>query len=852
VTDLRGSLTYSELDRGASLLADELRALGVGRGHRVAVYLHRDRQLVIALLATLKTGAAYVPLDPGYPADRIEFVLADSGPRVLLTERSLLKTLPQPLAPVCLCLDDPERNQPAARARPAAPPSTDAASERDAAYVIYTSGSTGRPKGVEVSLGALGNFLRSMRHTPGIESHDKLLSVTTIAFDIAGLELWLPLTSGASVHLVTSTEAADGRALMALMREQRPTMMQATPSTWSMLIETGWHGNRRLKILCGGEALSAELARELTTRGSAVWNMYGPTETTIWSAVHRITSRDTAPIPIGRPIDNTQIYILDRHGELSPRGVPGEIYIGGAGVANGYFKRVDLTAERFVSDPFSADARARLYRTGDAGRLRNDGLFECGGRLDNQIKLRGFRIEPGEIEAALKQQPGIHDALVMAREERPGHQRLVAYYIPADNAHIPHQTQLQEALRRMLPDYMIPSAFVALPSFPKTPNGKIDRSLLPAADFGAAATEEYVEPRDELERTLVQIWSEILGTTRTGIRDSFFELGGHSLLAVRMFARIEKRLGVALPLSILHERPTIEYLAEALRPYRGDQSTSREFVSLDADRFSFMVPIQRNGQRPRLFCVHGAGGNVLNLSSISRHLGKDRPFVGLQAQGTDGVREPLKSVDEMAAEYVKELRGMQPHGPYYLSGYCGGGIIAFEMARMLRDAGEPVAMLTLIDCYRPGAVQAEPRLRRWKREILAGGWNYLRNAAMAKLRRDYARISSSLKVGWYRWWGSAVPYEWRDAWLTRAFLHAAASYRPGVYRGRLTLLRATESDSALSNVGPDMGWEGLASEGFGTFDVPGNHHTIMDEPNVAILAAMLKRSLETAELNADR
>jgi thioesterase domain-containing protein len=451
----------------------------------------------------------------------------------------------------------------------------------------------------------------------------------------------------------------------------------------------------------------------------------------------------------------------------------------------------------------------------------------------------------------LKQQEAVQDSLVVAREDALGQRFLVAYYVTADGAPLP-VAQLRESLRRVLPAYMIPVGFVALQSFPKTPNGKIDRNLLPAADLAAAVADEYLAPRDELERALASIWSDVMGVPRPGVRDSFFRLGGHSLLAVRLFARIEKQFAVALPLSILHELPTIEYLADTLRPYCGDGASARGHLSLAADRFSFLVPIQRHGRRPRLFCVHGAGGNVLNLSSIARHLGSDQPFVGLQAQGTDGIRKPLASVDAMATEYIKQVRGTQPHGPYYLSGYCGGGIIAFEMARMLRDAGEQVALLTLIDCYRPGSVQFGPRLRRWTRKTVAGGLKYLRTAMPAKIRRDWHAESTWLKVALYRLRRAAVPYELRDAWLTRAFLRAAARYQPGVYRGRLTLLRAIEMDPVLLAVGPDMGWAGLASEGVRTFDIPGTHHTIMDEPNVGVLASTLKHCLEIAEADADR
>jgi amino acid adenylation domain-containing protein len=509
------------------------------------------------------TGAAYVPLDPTHPPERIMYVLEDAEPLALLTERALLSTLSGPLGATPVCLDEPERASNTVRS---AQLPAHISSARDPAYVIYTSGSTGRPKGVEVSLGALENFLGSMLHTPGIGVNDRLLSVTTIAFDIAGLELWLPLTIGACVQLATSAVAGDGRALLKLMQRLRPTIMQATPSTWTMLIDAGWTGDSQLKILCGGEALSAELSRQLRARGASVWNMYGPTETTIWSALHRVTEGDTIPIPIGRAIDRTSIYILDRHRELMPMGIPGEIYIGGAGLANGYFRRPDLTRERFVPDPFAVNQDARLYRTGDMGRMRGDGLIEWLGRLDNQIKVRGVRIEPGEIEAVINQQQGVQDSLVVAREDAFGLQYLAAYYITADGEPLP-VSSLLEPLRRVLPISMVPGAFVALRSFPRTANGKIDRNLLPAPDLAASIPEEYVEPRDELEHAIAKIWTDTLGVPRPGIRDSFFLLGGHSLLAVRMFARIEKKFAVALPLSILHERPTIEYLADTLRPY---------------------------------------------------------------------------------------------------------------------------------------------------------------------------------------------------------------------------------------------------------------------------------------------
>jgi amino acid adenylation domain-containing protein len=843
IIDAQGTLSYAELEYSANQLAAQLLSRGAGPGARVAIFMERDRHLIIALLATMKAGAAYVPIDPAHPQDRVAYVIADAEPRVLLTQLGLRGLLPEAARGACLCLDDPGDAPPMASAgAPAA-----AADESDAAYVMYTSGSTGRPKGVEVSAGALGTFLHSMRHTPGIETRDRMLAVTTVAFDIAGLEIWLPLTSGACVHLATAAESGDGRELLALMQRRPPTIMQATPATWAMLIEAGWKGDRQLKILCGGEALSESLAQELLVRAGSVWNMYGPTETTIWSTVHRVRAGDTAPIPIGTPIDRTRIYILDRHGELAPLGVAGEIHIGGAGVANGYLNRPDLTGERFLADPFAVTESARMYRTGDAGRLRG-GLLEYRGRLDAQIKLRGFRIEPGEIETVLKQHDSVLDALVMVRENRRGEPALAAYVIPAPES-APSAAVLQEWLRRQLPEFMIPTAFVPLAAFPKTANGKIDRKLLPAADEATAmAAPEIVEPRDDLERLLARMWSDILGVSRPGIRDNFFLLGGHSLLAVRLFARIERQFRVALPLSILHERPTIEYLAESIRDCESRLSAARGRASAPADGFSHIVPIQRRGKRPILFCVHGAGGNVLNLASIARHLGDDRPFIGLQALGTDGISDPLQSIEAMAAEYIREMRGLQPKGPYFLSGYCGGGIVAFEMAKILRESGESVAMLTLIDCYLPGVPVDNPRRHWWKRGTLNARWRYLWRAADAKIRRDYVSMYSALRVQWFRLRGRSIPYELRDFWLTRAFLRAAAGFRPRIYPGRLTLLRATGVEAALLNVGSYMGWSKLAAGGVETFDVPGNHYTIMDEPNVTVLASMLKRCLETAEL----
>jgi amino acid adenylation domain-containing protein len=893
--DEAGSLSYAELDHASTALAARLHALGAGPGQRVAVCLERDRRLPLALLATWKTGAAYVPLDPRHPQERLAFMLEDSDPCVLVTDTALRERLtallpPRPEAAAggralrWLCLDEqgaianapdlapqlPPAAAPPYAALPAvfaaalpaaspavlaaAPPATLPALPHDparAAYLIYTSGSTGRPKGVEVSAGALSNFLRSMAHAPGIAPGDRMLAVTTISFDIAGLELWLPLVNGASVRLLPSTLAANGPALLARMREWRPTIMQATPASWRLLLESGWDGDPGLTVLCGGEALAPELAQALCARSRAVWNLYGPTETTIWSAIHRVRADEGPPVPIGVPIDNTRIYVLDRHGELQPRGVPGEIFIGGAGVANGYFRRPELTQQRFLADPFvgvgvamgngnglgdAAAHGARMYRTGDGGRIRADGLFECLARLDDQIKLRGYRIEPGEIEAVIKDDPRIADALVVARTVRPGDVRLVAYFVASTSA--PITEALRERLQRRLPSYMVPTAFVAIDAFPKTPNGKIDRARLPAPPLEARAPDEtFLAPRDPLEQALVEIWESVLDTRPIGVRDSFFRLGGHSLLALRMIARIDKRIGVSLPLAAMIERPTVEYLAERIR-------AARPFdVPGDAQ---YLVPVQRKGTRVPLFCVHGAGGHVLNFSELARHLGDAQPFFAFQARGVDGRSQPFERVEQAAQAYLAELRRAQPHGPYHLGGYCGGGIIAFEMARMLEAEGERVGLLALLDCYRPGISTGVRRHQRWAAGLAREGLPYLARKTRVWLRRTATVLSVRLCIAVHRGLGRAVPLGLRDFWLTHAFLASARRYRPALFGGKLTLLRATEVDAELLGVGRELGWAGLAAQGIETIDVPGDHYSLLQEPNLPVLAARLEEAIAAA------
>jgi amino acid adenylation domain-containing protein len=549
-------LTYRELNRRANQLARRLRSLGVSRDVLVGIYTEPSVDTVVALLGTLKAGGAYVPLDPTFPRERLAFMVEDANISVLLTQQRLAGGLPIHQVPL-VCLDTGKEMAQESGENPSWP-----ASSENLAYVIYTSGSTGKPKGVQICHRAVVNFLESMRREPGLTEDDRLLSVTTLSFDIAALEVYLPLIVGAQVRLVSRSVAADG-ARLAEVLDRDATVMQATPATWRLLLEAGWRGNPRLKALCGGEALSRDLADQLVERTASLWNMYGPTETTIWSAVQRVEG-GRSPVPIGRPIANTQLYVLDTHLQPLPVGVPGELHIGGAGLARGYLNRPEVTAERFIRDHLGAEPAARLYKTGDLARYRSDGTIEFLGRLDHQVKVRGFRVELGEIETVLKEHPRVREAIVVAREDRPDDTRLVAYLLASERSS-PSINELRSFLADKLPEYMVPSAFVALEAFPLTPNGKVDRRALPAPDSLRPHLEaEYVAPQSHTERVIAGVWSAVLQMEKVGVHDNFFDVGGHSLLMAQVYSRLKQAFQRDLSMVELFQYPTIAALAAHL------------------------------------------------------------------------------------------------------------------------------------------------------------------------------------------------------------------------------------------------------------------------------------------------
>jgi amino acid adenylation domain-containing protein len=506
----------------------------------------------------MKAGGAYVPLDPTYPQDRLAFMLEDAGLALLVTQPQLVDLLPEHKARV-VCIDAEQTEF----VQESADNPTQSATPSNLAYVIYTSGSTGKPKGVQLPHRALVNFLESMRRRPGITDKDVLLAVTTLSFDIAGLELYLPLTAGARVEIVGRETLTNGRELANKISSSGATIMQATPATWRLLLESGWEGQKGLKILCGGEGWPPELADALLSRCGSLWNMYGPTETTIWSAVHPVSSADRA-IPVGRPIANTHIYIVDRYGQPAPIGIAGELLIGGDGLARGYLGRPELTAEKFIPDPFSGESEARLYRTGDLARYLPDGNIELLGRIDHQVKVRGYRIELGEIETVLAEHAAVREAVVVVREDVPGDKRLVGYIVCSQNP-TPTTTELRSFLQHKLPEYMVPGAFVFMDALPLTPNRKVDRRALPAPDTTRPELESaFVEAETGVEKVVVGIWAGALGLERIGIHDNFFDLGGHSLLLAKVHGQLQAALRRDVPMIELFRFPTISTLAKYL------------------------------------------------------------------------------------------------------------------------------------------------------------------------------------------------------------------------------------------------------------------------------------------------
>jgi len=808
VSDAAVELSYAELDRRSDTLARILAGRGAGPGTLVGVCVERSAMMAVALLGILKTGAAYLPLDPSYPAERLRFMIEDSEAALVVSEAPFAGLLPA-AGPEFLFLDQIDIAAPSPRfvRRVAAD---------DLAYVIYTSGSTGRPKGVEIAHRSVVNLLFAIRRALDFSSDDRVLAITSISFDISVLEFFLPLLFGARLVIASRDEAADGERLALRLRKSGATFMQATPVAWRLLLRTGWRGAPGFHALCGGEAIDAELAGELLERAGPFWNVYGPTETTIWSTAHHVERVDGGCVPIGRPLANTRLYILDAEHQPVPIGAAGELFIGGVGVARGYLKRPELSAERFLADPFAPDDRARMYRTGDLARYRADGTLEFLGRIDQQVKIRGFRIEPGEIEAVLAEHPQVHQAVVVARADPSGEGELIAFIVSADPP--PPTHALRQFAGRKLPPYMVPSRIIVIDALPLTPNRKTDRRRLLASVPDALDPDaDYRPPRDDMEAKLVAIFEDILAVRPIGIDDNFFHLGGHSLRAVYLVEAIERQFGNRVHLNTLYYRgASAAYLASILRNPR-----LREPLP-------YLVPLgspERRGEGGQpLFCLHTmVEGTLFFYERLADRLAPDHRLLGILPQGLEDGRAAHRSVEQMAEHALAVMRMQQPRGPYRILGFSSAGMIGFEMAQQLKRAGEEIALLALLDAYCP----IGRRTLRYHKEIFDDRFRRVREMVEARFTPRAEAVFDAETTAFRA-------LRWRHRWALR-------TYRPSRFDGPMTLIVAEATIPLFRE--RFFGWERLARE-IDCEILPGGHYDLVNEPGVVELAAVLRRRLE--------
>ncbi|GAB2875219.1 hypothetical protein GCM10027277_50670 [Pseudoduganella ginsengisoli] len=830
--------TYAQLNRHANQIAHALAAHGVQPGSRVAICVERSPDLVAALLGALKAGAAYVPLDPAYPSERLAYMLEDSAPAAVLTQPSLAAVLPPLAMPVLMA-------QQAAGGEACGNPDT-AVTARGLAYVIYTSGSTGKPKGAMIEHGGLANYLAWARasYAPNAASHSVLSS--SIAFDATITSLYLPLITGGSVTVLREKEELTGLENV-LQTAVGPLLVKITPAHLSLLADSlaqsPLPGHAHVFVV-GGEALSWSTVDKWlrVSPATRIVNEYGPTETVVGCATYEAQAGVTpgAELPIGRPIANTRMYVLDAHGQPVPPGVTGELFIGGAGVARGYLNRPELTAQRFLPDPFSAPG-ARMYKTGDLGRWKSDGNLEYLGRNDFQVKVRGFRIELGEIEAALAACTGVREAAVLARQDQAGDKRLVAYVLPADGA-APTAGALRTALAASLPEHMIPSAFVTLDAFPLTANGKLDRAALPAPDAGAVALRQFEAPQGAAEQAIAGIWQELLGVQHVGRNDHFFELGGHSLLGVQMLARLRRAAGIDVPLRTLFVHSTLRAFASA--------------VSGQSAQHPNLVALRPQGKQRPLFLVHPGEGEIGYARDLAPWLDDDVPVYGLAATGFQAGEQPHATIEQMAAAYVSQLRGVQPQGPYRLAGWSAGGTIAYEMAHQLIGADQTVEFLGLIDTachYRwpsdagfvPGpdggvGFEAWMASLAWMPQVAS----VAERAAMQTLAAAND-VDAMLEQGQS---SGMFPREIDTGTLKRhlAVRHAIANALRRYVRPAIPAPVVLLSAKGEQRADATLGWGAVLGAQLQTVAVDGDHFSIMEAPHIRQLGRALDEQLKAA------
>ena len=829
-------LTYQELNDRANQLARYIQSLIGERKSLIGICVERSIEMVVGLLGILKAGHAYIPLDPKYPKERLALMLEDVRVPVLLTKEKLLGIIPEHQGQTIFLDSDWKIIAKENQANPEIKVTLD-----DLAYIIFTSGSTGKPKGVMIAHKAICNHMLWMQAEFPLIAIDKVLQKTPFSFDASVWEFYAPLLIGAQLVIARPQGHQDINYLIRVIKERQITVLQVVPTLLLMLLEHKEisNCNSLKRVFCGGEALSQQLQeRFFASLKADLHNFYGPTETcidaTFWTCKD---NSDRKAVPIGRPISNLQTYVLDAQLRPLPIGVIGELHIGGAGLAKGYINNEKLTAERFY---WHETINSRLYKTGDLVRYESDGNLEYLGRIDNQVKIRGFRIELGEIESVLCFHPQIEQAVVVATEDITGNKRLTAYLAVSPGKVTTND--MRQFLKHRLPEYMVPSIFVILEHLPLTANGKVDRLSLPTPEqFKTEQSESFIAPQDELELQLTKIWEKVLGINPIGINDNFFELGGHSLLAILLFAEIEKKTGKNLPLSTLFQAPSIKELANILR----DEGWSTSWTSL--------VAIKPGGSKRPFFCIHGAGGHVLNYSSLARHLSPEQPFYALQAQGLDGKHPIHDNIQDMAAHYIKEIRELQPEGPYLLGGYCGGGKIALEMAQQLKRQGQEVSLLAFFNTFNlpqnPDENAFFPKLYAKVDFLIKDIGYHWGNLSLLKPQDKLTFLQERLRWAQRRFQtrvkakGQMVPL----ASLLKLHDRLIREYVPEVYPGHITIFHTLKLNDADYDSRP--GWKGLAAEGIEFHEIPAYFRGILVEPFVQSLAEQLEACLDRAEDN---
>lgn len=818
-------LSYGELNTRSNQVAHYLGKRGVGRNARVGICLPRSLDFAVALLAVLKAGGTCVPLDPKYPNERLALMLDDVAAPIVVTERGLLRATVPDGTHVLYFSEERRAIAEEPRSNP-----TVGSLPSDIAYIIYTSGSTGRPRGVLLPHAGLANYTLAAVDLFELRPGDRMLQFCSISFDAAVEEIFATWAAGATLVFRMDDVSLEPSELLGWVAEQHITVMDLPTAYWHEWVYALRGLSQKVPprlrlVIVGGEKASPE--------GYSTWhkfvgnrvrwiNTYGPAEASVVALTYepKLQPGDDPPavLPIGRPVANARVYLLDPHLNLVPVGVPGELHIGGAGVARGYLELPQLTEEKFIPDVFSDVPSARMYKTGDLARYLPSGEIEFLGRRDNQVKIRGFRVEPGEIESVLTKHPGVHEAAVVLREDSPGDKRLVGYVVRSQQE-TATEVELRRHVQKRLPDYMVPSEFVFLQSMPLTPNGKINRRALPSAKVDSPVETIHAAVADDpLQAQLIQIWEKLLGRKPIGIRDNFWDLGGHSLLAARLMHRIKQLHGKTIPLAVLLQAPTIEQLAAVLQD---DDGWSRHWSSL--------VPMQPEGSRPPFFMVHGVGGNVVGFHELARHMKPDYPFYGLQCQGLDGKRAGHTRLEDMAAHYIGEIRTVQAKGPYQLGGFSLGGLVAYEMACQLVAGGEDVSLLVLFDAYASNPKPVNESLLDLLRNPAWGKLLQLPQALRKKIRRTIrARL---------------LPKHLINVRLTNA--RAAEQYRLQPYSGKVTLLRAGQTWRVSED--PNNGWTPLVGA-LETIEIPGGHVDILGEPHVVRLAECLKACIDSASV----